>query len=104
MTTSHERSLDELLACGTYQGMTDEEIDRLLEYKAEAMAKERETAQMLTEQRNSAAAAAKAAEARFTEAQAVFEAACHAAVNASVPKADPQTAELEGVLPHGEEE
>lgn len=34
-TTTNPRSIDALLALGTYQGMTDEEIDIVLNYKVQ---------------------------------------------------------------------
>lgn len=42
MTTDeqHERSVAELANLGTYQGMTDDEIERLFEFKSTLMARE----------------------------------------------------------------
>jgi hypothetical protein len=42
MTTDeqHERSVAELASLDTYQGMTDEEIERLFEFKSTLMARE----------------------------------------------------------------
>ena len=81
MTTSEEsemktRTIDELLHLGTYQGMTDEEITRVINYnakiaaeRADSDARKRELEQQLqTMQEESAKARA--------EAQAAFEKAC----------------------------
>lgn len=42
MTTDekHERSVAELASLGTYQGMTDDEIERLFEFKSTLLARE----------------------------------------------------------------
>lgn len=81
MTTNEEtatrtRTIDELLRLGTYQGMTDEEITRVINYnakiaaeRADSEARKREMEQQLqTMQEESAKARA--------EAQAAFEKAC----------------------------
>lgn len=71
-----KRTMDELLALGTYQGMTDEEIERVMTY--------RERMAALTERNNGAAKAIERAQrsaeerasAQYEQAQANFRLAC----------------------------
>lgn len=71
-----KRTMDELLALGTYQGMTDEEIERVMTY--------RERMAALTERNNGTARAIERAQrsaeeranAQYEQAQANFRLAC----------------------------
>ena len=79
MTTNGQekpRSIDELSRLGTFQGMTDEEIQRLMDYnanvaaeRADAEARQREHAETLKALQDESAKARE-------QAQAAFEQAC----------------------------
>lgn len=82
--TTTRRSLDELLALETYQGMTDEEIDRVIAFRT-AIAK---TAAQNEEARKSNQDFIDQMTSRYdeqvTEARAAFDAACSTAATFQV--------------------
>lgn len=70
------RTIDELIRLGTYQGMTDEEINRLMEYKAKVAAERADSEARARELDAQIAQMQADAKAAREQAQAAFEKAC----------------------------
>jgi len=79
MTTNEQgkpRSIDELSRLDTFQGMTDEEIQRLMDYRAKIAAERADSEARQREQAETLKTLQDEAAKTREQAQASFEAAC----------------------------